>query len=152
MDQCNDRIVKFLNENKTALFTTITEDNYFDSRMIGPFVNDRLIVYVFTLGESNKTLQIGKNSHVSLYLQNVYKNIKEYKSLLINGTASNVVSEEETMKVIDMLEIRSRNYKEWIDKDGWGKWTIIKICPERIKFIDNSESKTPLIFTINDNL
>lgn len=66
IDHTNDCFVKFLNESKSALFTTITNNSCPDSRITGPFVNDNLIVYVFTLCDSNKIYQITQNSHVSL--------------------------------------------------------------------------------------
>ncbi|MGE5672072.1 MAG: pyridoxamine 5'-phosphate oxidase family protein [Fibrobacterota bacterium] len=151
MNLGNEHIVKFLSESKTALFTTISADSYLDSRIIGPFVNDNLVVYIFTLCNSNKIDQMSHNSHVSLYVQNVYENIKNHKSLLINGTASKVVSVEETMMVKTMMEVRCKSYKEWIDKDGWVKWSIIKISPETVKFVDNSQSNKLLILKLNDN-
>jgi len=135
--------VNFLSENKAALLTTIMEDNYIDSRLIGPFINDELIVYIFTLNNSNKIEQINKNSHVSLYLQNNFENLKDLKSLLINGKAVKIIASEEIVKVRNALEIKSTGYKDWIDKDGWDKWSIIKILPESIKFVDNSKWKEP---------
>lgn len=140
--------VNFLSENKTALLTTIT-DNYIDSRLIGPFLNDELIVYIFTLNNSNKIVQISKNSHVALYLQNNFKNTKECKSLLINGKAVTNISSEETVTIRNALEKKAAGYKKWIDKNGWDKWSIIKIQPEFIKFVDNSKWKEPQIIKID---
>lgn len=151
MNEIIDCAVKLLNENKTALLTTIMEENYLDSRLVGPFVNDGLTVYIFTLNNSNKIKQIISNSHISLYLQENYENIKEYKSLLINGEAYKVSSDEEILNVMNRLEIRSRGYKEWIDKDGCEKWSIIKIQPKSIKYIDNSKWNEPQLIKIQEN-
>lgn len=49
------------------------------------------------------------------------------------------------------MDVRCKSYKNWVDKDGWEKWRIIKISPESIKFIDNRESIKPRILKINDN-
>jgi general stress protein 26 len=140
--------VNFLKENKAGLLITIMEDSSIDSRLIGPYLNDDLIVYIFTLNNSNKIKQILKNSNVSFYLQNNFENIKELKSLLINGKASNIISTEQILDLKNKLEIKSKGYKEWIDKDGWDKWSIIKIEPESLKYIDNSRWREPKIIKI----
>jgi general stress protein 26 len=142
--------VHFIGEIKTALLTTIIDGNYIDSRLIGPFVNEELTVYIFTLNSSNKIEQINKNSHVSLYVQNNFENTKEYKSLLINGKAGIVVSIDKIIKMQDALEIKASGYKAWIDKNGWDKWSIIKIQPEYIKFVDNSKWREPKLITIDN--
>jgi nitroimidazol reductase NimA-like FMN-containing flavoprotein (pyridoxamine 5'-phosphate oxidase superfamily) len=149
MDQAKECIIAFLSESKAALFTTISDESYPDSRMIGPFVNDNLIVYIFTLCNSNKINQVNQNSHVSLYIQNKFESIKDYTSLLISGIASKVVTAEETTKVKNMMEVRCKGYKNWIDKDGWEKWSIIKISPEILKYTNNSQSNKNLILKIN---
>lgn len=144
MEDITHHAVNFLKENKTALLTTILEDNFIDSRIIGPFLNDELIVHIFTLNNSNKTRQILNNPKVFLYLQNNFDNIKEeFKSLLINGNAINVISTEEIQNIKNRLEIKSKGYKEWIDKDGWDKWSIIKIQPKSLKYVDNSRWREP---------
>lgn len=150
MEDIINSAVNFLRESKAALLTTITEDNLIDCRMVGPFLNDDLIVYIFTLNNSNKAKQILKNPNVSLYFQNNFENIKEFKSLLINGNAVNVISTDEILNLKKQLEIKSKGYKEWIDKDGWDKWSIIKIQPKSLKYVDSSRWCEPQIIKISD--
>lgn len=147
-----DDAVTLLEETSTALLITFVEENRLDSRLIGPFINDGLIVYIFTLNSSSKVSQIGINPSVSLYLQNKFEYIKEYKSLLVNGKATIIIENDNEISLVkDKLEIKSNGYKKWIDKDGWDKWTIIKVQPEFIKYADNGKSQAPLYLDLKKN-
>jgi general stress protein 26 len=142
MNNTIDDAIKLLEETSTALLTTFIEKNKLDSRLIGPFVNDGLNVYIFTKNNSTKISQIDKEPSVSFYLQNKFENTKEYKSILINGKAIKITKDNEQKNVKDKLEIKSIGYKKWIDKDGWEKWTILRVQPELLKYTDNSKAQS----------
>ena len=152
MNKTIDDAITLLEETSTGLLTTFIGEYRLDSRLIGPFVNDGLNIYIFTLNNSNKISHIDKNPCVSLYLQNKFENTKEYKSILINGKACKITNDNESNNVRDKLEIKSIGYKNWIDKEGWEKWTIIKVQPELIKYTDISKSHAPQYIEINGGI
>jgi general stress protein 26 len=150
MSNIINQAVKFIEQADAALLITINEENKPDSRLVGPFVNEMLNIYIFTLLNSRKIKQIEKNDNVSLYFQNRFSNTKEYKSISLFGIAGKIETEEEKEEIIKKLEIKSKGYKEWIVKDGWDKWTILKMKTEYIKYVDNSVSHIPIYAEINN--
>jgi general stress protein 26 len=143
MNKTFDDAIKLLEETSTALLITFVGENRLDSRLIGPYVNEGLNVYLFTSINSNKINQIEKDPCVSLYLQNKFENTRDYKSLLINGKAAIITDETEINSVKAKLEMKSKGYKKWIDKDGWQKWAVVKVQTGFIKYTDNGTSPVP---------
>ncbi len=150
MDTIIDEAVDFVEKAEAALFITINEENKPDSRLIGPFVNEMLTVYIFTLLSSNKIKQIENNQNISLYFQNKFENTKEYKSISLYGIANKMEKQDDKNKIMEKLEIKSKGYKDWIEKDGWEKWTIIKVQTEYLKYVNNSKSHLPIFKQINN--
>jgi hypothetical protein len=66
------------------------------------------------------------------------------------GVANKLKDEEEKNAIIDKLKIKSKGYSDWIIKDGWEKWTIIKIKTENVKYVNNSETHVPIYAEINN--
>jgi len=150
MDNVIEEAVEFVEKADTALLITINEENKPDSRLIGPFVNKLLTIYIFTLMSSNKIKQIVNNQNISLYFQNKFENTKEYKSISLYGIAHILEKEEDKNKIMKKLEIKSKGYSEWIKKDGWEKWAIIKMQTNYLKYVNNSKSHMPLFKQINN--
>jgi general stress protein 26 len=150
MSSIINQTVEFVEKAEAALLITINEENKPDSRLIGPFVNKVLNIYIFTLLSSKKIKQIEKNKNVSLYFQNKFENMRDYMSISLYGTAEKLEENEEKNEIIQKLELKSKGYKDWIVKDGWEKWTIIKIKTESIKYVDNRETHVPIYEEINN--
>lgn len=144
MSSIINKAVEFVEKAEAALLITINEESKPDSRLIGPFVNKMLNVYIFTLLSSRKIKQIEKNKNVSLYFQNKFENTREYKSISLYGTAEKLEENDEKKEILQKLEIKSKGYIDWIEKDGWDKWVILKVKSEYVKYVDTSETHIPI--------
>lgn len=137
--------IKYIEQSKLSLLTTIGEDNAPYIRPIGAFSNDGVDIYFTTAKTTEKVKHIKANPNVTFYFQNEGQAYETFKSASVIGEANEISAGEEFDKAVEGISLRYPVIKDLVAKGDINNSIIYKVKAKSIKFADYTKSPREVI-------
>jgi nitroimidazol reductase NimA-like FMN-containing flavoprotein (pyridoxamine 5'-phosphate oxidase superfamily) len=109
------------------------------------YVNEGLVIYMVTAGNSEKLRQIKNNPNVSVIIIKSLSEASDTQEVIVSGRAEEVKSDHERERIYGLFKEKPPTYQEWIGKES--RYAVMKITPAKVKYFDYStgESKPRIL-------
>lgn len=145
MSELTNTAIDYIEKSPFALLVTVGEENRPSTRLVGPVVNDGLVVYFVTRIDSRKAGHMKSNPFVTLVFQKANQLVEKFTSVTINGHVSIVPEGDEFKTAVEKLGKVSPGYLKYINKDNFKSWAFYKVSADTLEFVDHSKSTRPII-------
>lgn len=139
MDQKKrDQIVSIMNDVSDMTIATVREDGFPQATTVS-YMNDGMILYFMTTQDSQKALNIARNSKVSVTIDRDYQSWDEIESISLGGHAIPVTDPTEQDRIGELLLKKFPEAAQYETEDPEIRLAFFKIEPTVVSLLDYSK-------------